>query len=74
MLPALWSSTAPLQPECTHAPLLFGCRLSVAECGRVQGLYLTKQIFIAMVTVCLMLAADRANVVSGRARHCWNTN
>ena len=49
------------------------CRsLSVAECGRVQGLYLTKQIFLAMVSVCLMLAADRANVVSFRWRlaHC----
>ncbi len=44
------------------------CRLSVAECGRVQGLYLTKQLFLAMVSVCLMLAADRANVVSGV---CW---
>ncbi|KAL4424803.1 hypothetical protein ABPG77_000843 [Micractinium sp. CCAP 211/92] len=37
--------------------------LSVAECGRVQGLFLTKQLFLAMVSVCMMLAADRANVV-----------
>lgn len=44
------------------------CRLSVAECGRVQGLYLTKQLFLAMTSVCLMLAADRANVVSCRSR------
>lgn len=49
----------------------------MAECGRVQGLYLTKQIFIAMTSVCLMLAADRANVVSCRSlrapgkQRCW---
>ncbi|PSC75456.1 malate synthase [Micractinium conductrix] len=37
--------------------------LSVAECGRVRGLYLTKQIFLCMVSVVMMVAADRSHVV-----------
>lgn len=70
MLPALWSSTAPLQPECTHAPLLFGCRLSVAECGRVQGLYLTKQVRQLVVVAATQVACEANQMKSDPSVPC----